>query len=104
MNRYYKTLETAAKLPEFHLDHDCNYDELIKALESLNYKKYFDFKIICTRGYEMKEVIRLCKTKIKKDSRALEIIKDYLLTEEKYLNLTNDSHYPVIKQIAPQEL
>lgn len=83
----YKEYVTKAKLPEYHLDYDLKQKDLIKELTDLNYKNYDDFKIINDRGYSTKAVIRLIKSKIKKDLKALEIIKKYLITEEKYYTL-----------------
>lgn len=102
--KVYKDLVTKANLPEFHLNHKYKYDELRQKLIKLGYKNYSDFKIICERGYDMKEVIRLNKSKIKKDPEVIEIIKDYLLTEDDYNNLESTMYYPLIKKIQAQEL
>ncbi len=104
MSKFYKEIVTKAKHIELHLDHSKNYSELESKLEAIGYKKYNDFKIICERGYEMKEVIRLMKSNIKKDIKAFNIIKDYLLSEEAYNSLKSTLHYPLINKITPCEL
>jgi len=103
--KIYKTLETKAKHPEYHLNHSKNYNTLVSELVSIGYYAHKnDFKIICCSGYEMKEVIRLTKSKIKKDDKALEIIKKYLLTKEMYDSLEDDMYYPLIKKITSTEM
>ena len=102
--KIYKDLVTKANLPEFHLNHSMHYDELRQKLIALGYKNYSDFKIICERGYDMKEVIRLNKSKIRKDPEVIEIIKHYLLTEDNFNNLENTMNYPQIKKMRAQEL
>jgi len=101
--KIYKQLVTKSNLPEYHLDHTCDYGSLKQELFDLGYGKS-DFSIICHSGYDMKEVIRLIKSKIRKDSEALEIIKGYLLTEETFINLKDTLYYPMIKRIPPQSI
>jgi virulence-associated protein VapD len=96
----YLELVTKSNHPEYHLNHSTKYGDLKLELEALGYNNNNDYKIICERGYEMKEVVRLCKSKIKKDKNALEIIKKYLLTENDYNKLSSKMHYPMIKNLT----
>jgi hypothetical protein len=104
--KYFRTLETKAKHPEYHLDHKYSQNDLQKILENEGYQNYSDFDIINTRGYEMKQVLRLQKSKIKKDFQLLEKIKSFFITAEKFSSLTQNEkrYYPCLKNIKPEQL
>jgi hypothetical protein len=54
----------------------------------------------------MKQVLRLQKSKIKKDFQLLEKIKSFFITEEIYISLTQNEkrYYPCLKNIKPEQL
>jgi len=100
----YKTLETKANHPEYHLTHLKPQEDLKNELIELGYINHYDFKFINDSGYNMKQVIRLVKSKIKKDSVAFDIIKKYLITEDMFNKLEDNMYYPMIKHIIPTEV
>jgi len=101
--KYYKTLETKAKHIEYYLDHKCNQDNLKKIIENSGYN-FSDFNIINTRGYDMKQVLRLKKSKIKKDIVLLEQLKVFFITEKIYnsLKINEKMYYPNLENITPE--